>query len=215
MGAQGMNTGIQDAMNLGWKLAATVHGWASANLLDSYEDERHPVGERVLKMTDAFNELIIGGWRITKPLQRALMAVLLRLRPTQRVMARRVSGITIRYPRPPGAHPLTGQRATDIPLGDSRLYRALRDAKFVLVDGTAGGAATAATMEWSNRLNAVQPSLRAKPVVELVRPDGYVAWATDIWTDSTAGHLAGAMSRWCGSAHYRQPKAASSWPANS
>ena len=60
LGGQGMNTGIGDAMNLGWKLAGAVHGWAAPGLLDSYEGERHPVGARVLTMTDAFNRMMVG-----------------------------------------------------------------------------------------------------------------------------------------------------------
>ena len=100
LGAQGMNTGIQDAMNLGWKLAAAVQGAAPEWLLDSYETERHAVGANVLKLTDAFNQLVLGRSLPRRVFRRVAITVLLNVGMTKRLMAGRLSGIGIHYARP-------------------------------------------------------------------------------------------------------------------
>jgi 2-polyprenyl-6-methoxyphenol hydroxylase-like FAD-dependent oxidoreductase len=170
LGGQGMNTGIQDAMNLGWKLAAAVHG--SDAFLDSYEAERHPVGASVLKLTDAFNQLVLGHSAVRRTVQRLAIRTILHFGRTRRAMGGRLSGIGIAYPRPSrDAHPLVGKRMPDVDCAGTRLYELLRAGHFVL--------ATRAGTEAADRDDVVpathsDPSL---PAAVLVRPDGYVAWA--------------------------------------
>ena len=137
MGGQGMNTGIQDAMNLGWKLAGTVHGWAPPWLLDSDEGERHPVGATVLQMTDAFNRMMVGHSRPMRLLQRFVISSVLRLRRPRLAVGGRLTGLGIAYPpRERGQHPWTGRRMPDVRCTDGRLHELLRDGRFVLVTAT-------------------------------------------------------------------------------
>jgi 2-polyprenyl-6-methoxyphenol hydroxylase-like FAD-dependent oxidoreductase len=187
LGGQGMNTGIQDAMNLGWKLAAAVHGWAPAWLLSSYEGERHPVGARVLALTDAFNQLVLGRSKVRKAVQAFAIRTILRFRPSREAMMGRLTGIGIHYPRRSRAdHPWTGRRMVDVTCSGGRLYELLREGRFVLitpepVDG------------WSDRVRVAASDDPAMPApAVLVRPDGYVAWAGE-----PAG-AAGALRTWCG-----------------
>jgi flavin-dependent dehydrogenase len=148
-GGQGMNTSIQDAANLGWKLAATVSGWAPDGLLDSYDAERHPVDRQVLRESGAILRLGISGPSFLVSARKLLAGTVVKLPKVTQLMARTVSGIAISYPAPRGAHPLAGQRAADQPPADGRrLYEALRDGRL-----TAAAAGTLA----------------------LVRPDAYVA----------------------------------------
>ncbi|MDT4987108.1 MAG: hypothetical protein QOI74_1202 [Micromonosporaceae bacterium] len=171
-GGQGMNTGLQDAANLGWKLAATVHGRAPAGLLDTYHDERHPVGRMVLRTSGGLLRLAMLGPRLL-PAARAVASVVVGLPPVNRRIAGSVSGIAIAYPRPRGAHGLVGRRAADVPLaGGGRLYEALRDGRFLLV--------TPATVDIGvPPAVAVVAAARGSRTTVLVRPDGYVAWADD------------------------------------
>jgi 2-polyprenyl-6-methoxyphenol hydroxylase-like FAD-dependent oxidoreductase len=199
MGGQGMNTGIQDAMNLGWKLAGAVHGWAPRWLLDSYEGERHPVGATVLQMTDAFNRMMVGHSRPMRLLQRFVISSVLRLRRPRLAVGGRLTGLGIAYPaREPGAHPWTGRRMPDVRCADGRLYELLRDGRFVLVRATD----TAEDQQWSDRVRSGyrEPgSVSALPTTVLVRPDGYVAWAAD---NPTNADVDTALSRWCGPATF-------------
>ena len=169
-GGQGMNTGLQDAANLGWKLAAAVRGWAPPGLLDSYQDERHPVGRMVLRMSGGLLRAGLSRrWQL--PALRALGGLATRSGAVGRRAAGLVSGISIGYRRPRGAHPWTGRRAPDLPLAPTgRLYEALRDGRFVLVSPTVDGPVP-------DGVSVVRPA-RPGPTV-LVRPDGYVAWAAD------------------------------------
>ena len=114
LGGQGMNTGIGDAMNLGWKLAGAVHGWAPSWLLDSYESERHPVGALVLRMTDTFNRMMVGNSRVGRAAPRLLIVSLLRVRPMRLFIGGRLTGLGIAYPpRERGAHKWVGRRMPD------------------------------------------------------------------------------------------------------
>lgn len=170
LGAQGMNTGIQDAMNLGWKLAAAIGGTAPEWLLDSYQTERHAVGANVLKLTDAFNRLVLGRSLLRRAFRRVAITVLLNVGVTKRMMAGRLSGIGIHYPRPRGAHPLTGQRMPDVACSGTRLYELMRDGRLVLL--------TRCSVDVGR--NDVTVAVHADPALPeavLVRPDGYVAWA--------------------------------------
>jgi 2-polyprenyl-6-methoxyphenol hydroxylase-like FAD-dependent oxidoreductase len=185
LGAQGMNTGIQDAMNLGWKLAEAVEGSAPDWLLDSYQTERHRVGADVLKLTDAFNQLVLGRSLLRRVLRRVVITALLNIGVTKRMMRGRLSGIGIGYPRPRGAHPLTGRRMPDIDCSGTRLYEVMRDGRFVLVarDEPDPGRAD---------VDVVQTADPGLPDAVLVRPDGYVAWA------GPAAEAAAALDHWCG-----------------
>lgn len=187
LGAQGMNTGIQDAMNLGWKLAAALSGTAPDWLLDSYELERHAVGADVLKLTDAFNQLVLGRSLPRRMFRRVAITVLLNIGKTKRMMRGRLSGIGISYPHPHGAHPLTGQRMPDVDCSGTRLYELMRDGRFVLATR---GQLDIGRADVTIAVHA-DPTL---PEAVLVRPDGYVGWA------GLAAQAAGALDYWCGSA---------------
>ncbi|MDT7576205.1 MAG: hypothetical protein QOH17_2538 [Pseudonocardiales bacterium] len=198
MGGQGMNTGIQDAVNLGWKLAGAVHGWAPWWLLDSYEGERHPVGATVLRTTDAFNRMV-GHSRPLRLLQRLVISSVLRLRRPRLAVGGRLTGLGIAYPsREPGRHPWAGRRMPDVRCTDGRLYELLRGGRFVLVRATN----TAADEQWSDHvLSAYWASagVQGLPTTVLVRPDGYIAWAAD---DPTHADVETALVRWCGPAAF-------------
>jgi 2-polyprenyl-6-methoxyphenol hydroxylase-like FAD-dependent oxidoreductase len=200
LGALGMNTGIQDAMNLGWKLAAAVHGWAPAWLLDTYHSERHPVGRAALQVTDLLQRVTLAPAPV-RAVRPFLARFALSLPPVRRTLRRRVAGLSIAYPPPRGSkeHPWTGQRVPDVSIGASRLYAEMRHGHFTLLDRTGNGQLADAVAEaWSDRVTTVQapPTIAPNwPAVTLIRPDGYVAWASDHAT--TAGHLA-AISHWCG-----------------
>jgi 2-polyprenyl-6-methoxyphenol hydroxylase-like FAD-dependent oxidoreductase len=175
-GGQGMNTGIQDAANLGWKLAAVMHGHADVTLLDSYQTERHPVGAMVLRSSGAIIRLAMLESRPAQQVRNRVMAAALRIDAVARRVIGNVSGIGIAYPAPHGAHRLAGRRAPDVSLTTgSRLYEALRDGAFVLL-GPADIAAVTAV--WGSRVRVATPIKGSTPIT-LVRPDGYVAWASD------------------------------------
>ncbi|AIR98423.1 FAD-dependent monooxygenase [Streptomyces glaucescens] len=177
-GGQGMNTGLQDAANLGWKLAQVLHGHAGPDLLDTYHRERHPVGRAVLRSSGGILRLAKAR-RPTAVALRAATAALAGLAgPVRRRVLGRITGIGYRYPAPRGAHPLTGARVPDLRLADgTRLHEALRGLRFVLItpaplDPGPARADRLTTARWrSPRRTAV-----------LVRPDGYVAWASDTAT---------------------------------
>ena len=171
LGGQGMNTGLGDAINLGWKLAAAVRGQAPSWLLDSYERERHPVGAGVLRLTDAFNQLVLSG-ASRRRLQALVLGTLLRIPRTRRFLAERLSGIGIAYPRSKDEDWLVGRRMADVDCGGTRLYELLRAGKFVLVTPTP------VALGEHDVIHAIdnRPEL---PDAVLVRPDGYVAWASE------------------------------------
>ncbi|MFC4946780.1 FAD-dependent oxidoreductase [Pseudonocardia sp. GCM10023141] len=207
IGAQGMNTGIGDAMNLGWKLAAVVRGTAKATLLDTFESERHPVGRMVLALTGGLTRATLIKSDIGLKIVQFAMRTVLSVEAIRRRPRGLVSGVGIAY-APRGQHPhrLAGKRALDLELaGGQRLYEALRNATFVLVDASPDGTAAAqATRGWGDRVAARTVVRRAgvTPQVLLVRPDGYVAWAADSAPDATT--LAAVLSEWCGPAKQLQ-----------
>jgi hypothetical protein len=160
-GGQGMNTGLQDAANLSWKLAATIRGWAPAGLLDSYEGERHPVGKLVLRSSGALIRMAMMRSVVARRLRNALGAALLALPPVVRRATGVVSGIGIGYPAAP--------RAGDVTLrGGGRLYEALRSGRHVLLTPKPFSG-------YGERLVVAAPEVDSTEAV-LVRPDGYVAW---------------------------------------
>lgn len=197
LGGQGMNIGIQDAINLGWKLAAAVQGWGPSWLLDSYEEERHPVGAQVLKVTDRFNQLVLGGSELRRTLWTIMTWLLIRVARSRRMLQGQLTGISIAYPpRTRGGSRWAGRRIPDLHCDHGRLYEQMRAGGFVLVDMTAAGSAAQAAAPWSDRVRAVRASRQAGlPAVVLVRPDGYIAWASDKSDDTIS-----ALTTWCGRA---------------
>jgi 2-polyprenyl-6-methoxyphenol hydroxylase-like FAD-dependent oxidoreductase len=195
-GGLGMNTGIQDAVNLGWKLAAQVQGWAPPGLLDTYHTERHPVGRQVLRTSDALLRMLT-----TPPalvVARNVLALAASRIPflASRIAAA-ISGVGVSYPAPRSAHPLTGKRVADLRLIDGRrLYETLRGGRFVLA-GHPGALPADAANGYGDRVE-VAPVARAAGTVVLIRPDAYIAWAAAGDT-VTAPQIRGTLAHWCGS----------------
>ncbi|KKD06564.1 FAD-dependent monooxygenase [Streptomyces sp. WM6386] len=181
-GGQGMNTGLQDAANLSWKLAAAVQGWAPGGLLDTYESERHPVGRAVLRSSGGLVRLA----RAQSPALRAVRALVSAVGnavgPARRKALGQISGIGYKYPAPRGAHRLTGTRVPDVALAGGRLYEALRGGGFVLITPDSQAYEDPGTRK--DRLTVKRWASDRRTTV-LVRPDGYVAWAADA-PDATA-----------------------------
>jgi 2-polyprenyl-6-methoxyphenol hydroxylase-like FAD-dependent oxidoreductase len=195
-GGQGLNLGVGDAMNLGWKLAATVHGWAPDGLLDSYSAERRPIGAWVLDWTRAQVALMR-----PEPRARALRAVVRDLADTvtgTTYLVKKISGVWQRYPIP-GDHPLIGGSAPDLVLGDgTRLGEHGHDGRAVLLDLTDHAPLRALAEGWRDRVTVVTAECADRPDLAalLIRPDGYVAWAAD-GTPELAGAEA-ALTTWLG-----------------
>ncbi|MEU2915703.1 FAD-dependent monooxygenase [Streptomyces massasporeus] len=202
-GGQGMNTSIQDAVNLGWKLATVVKGTGSQALLDTYHDERHPVGRRLLTNVQAQGLLFLSGDEM-QPL-RDVMAELIGYDVVARHLAGMVSGLEIRYDVDEGDHPLLGRRMPPVELlrgthttSPAQLLRAGRGVFLDLADGN--GTLTAAH-RWSDRVDLIKaaaplPSAGrlAGAASLLVRPDGHVAWTSP----GSASTLPRALERWFG-----------------
>jgi 2-polyprenyl-6-methoxyphenol hydroxylase-like FAD-dependent oxidoreductase len=164
-GGQGMNTGLQDAANLGWKLAATAQGWAPEGLLDTYEAERHPVGRLVLRSSGAIIRMAMIRSRAGRSARNILGGAALRLPPVAHKAAGVLSGIGIDYPHAP--------RARDVALqGSGRLYELLREGKFVLLAPDAAESAIAGREDRIVRATPAEPASQWT----LVRPDAHVAW---------------------------------------
>jgi len=187
IGGQGLNLGVQDAFNLGWKLAAQVRGWAPATLLDTYEAERRPVAAGVLDNTRAQMELLS-----TEPgpqAVRRLLAELMDLDEVNRYLIEKIAAIDIRYDVGDGAD-LLGRRLRDLDVAGGRLYDRLHRGRGLLLDRTrrlnVGG--------WSDRVDHLEDPGAALDVPGLLlRPDGHVAWIGED-QQSLDDHLA----RWFG-----------------
>jgi 2-polyprenyl-6-methoxyphenol hydroxylase-like FAD-dependent oxidoreductase len=205
-GGQGLNTGVQDAVNLGWKLAQVVNETSTESLLDTYHAERHPVGARVLHNTMA--QVALAG---TDPRHQALrdtMVELLGMDEPRKRIAAMLSGLDVHYDLGEG-HPLLGRRMPDLDLdtadGPTRVFTLLHDARPLLLNlGEPGGIEISS---WANRVRLVDakhygtwelPVLGeiASPQAVLIRPDGHVAWAGDI----TDQELSQALATWFGAA---------------
>jgi len=203
-GGQGLQTGVGDAVNLGWKLAHVCHGVSPEGLLDTYRAERHPVGARVIRHTMASVALRREDER-TRSL-RETMAELLAIGETRTTFAAMLSGLDIHYDLGQG-HPLLGRRMPDLDLSTaddtSRVFSLLHAARPVLLDlGTSGGIDIT---PWSERVRLVRatydgpwelPALGpvAPPTAVLIRPDGYVAWVGE----GTRTGLEAALATWFG-----------------
>ena len=205
-GGQGLNTGVQDAVNLGWKLAQVVSGTSPASLLDTYQAERHPVGARVLQNTMAQVALLRIDER-SQALRGAMLELLSMDEPRIRTAAM-ISGLDIHYDLGEG-HPLLGRRMPDLDLqtseGPTRVFALLRGARPVLLNlGEPGGFDLG---PWEDRVRRVDATCDGEwalpvlgevvpPAAVLIRPDGHVAWAGDL-SDAA---LPEALVTWCGAA---------------
>lgn len=204
VGGQGLNTGVQDAVNLGWKLALVVRGMAGEALLESYHAERHPVAARVLRNTLAHTALDRGD--PGSEALRASLAELLAVDGARQMYAAMMSGLDIRYGGGEG-HALVGRRVPDVALetgaGGTRVYELLHAARPVLLDLGAGVELGA----WGDRVRRVEARAAgewalpvigavAAPGAVLIRPDGYVAWVGE----SDDAGLREALGRWFGGA---------------
>lgn len=194
MGGPGLNLGMQDAVNLGWKLAAVVNGTAPAGLLDTYESERYEVGERVMMHSQAQLALAAPGPEV-KAL-RALFEELTRKREVAEHLAGLLAGSDVRYDVVDD-HPLSGFMVPDYVLEDGRrVAELLREARPVLVSGSGDSVDVAAA--WSDRVDLVTAAVTDGPGALLIRPDGYVAWAADTFGPGEADLLRAALTRWFG-----------------
>ncbi|WP_424136357.1 FAD-dependent monooxygenase [Roseomonas chloroacetimidivorans] len=198
LGGQGLNLGLGDAMNLGWKLAATIRGDAPAGLLDTYSGERHPVGAQVLDWSRAQVALMRPS-RSSRALE-AIIRDLIDTRDGATYFAERVWGVSLRYDLG-DSHPLVGRSAPDFELVDGRkLGELLREGKGLLLDFDARGPLQALASRWSDRILYVACDAKARLGVSavLVRPDGFVAWAGEVAFDEE--EVSKATSRWFGEA---------------
>ncbi|MFE9840255.1 FAD-dependent monooxygenase [Streptomyces goshikiensis] len=206
-GGLGMNTGIQDAFNLGWKLAAVVRGRAPGTLLDTYHDERHAVGRRLLNNTRAQGLLFLGGTEM-QPL-RDVLGELTGHEVVHRHLAGMVSGLEVRYPVGPGDHPLLGRCVPDMELageaGTTTVFGLLHGARGLLLDLDGDDRLRRRAQPWADRVDVVsaRPAGPAGPASDagaartdavLVRPDGHVAWASP----GSQEELTDALARWFG-----------------
>jgi hypothetical protein len=207
-GGQGLNTGVQDAVNLGWKLAQVVRRQSHESLLDTYHTERHPVAARVLQNTMGQVALLRMDPR-SKALRDTMLELLSMDEPRRRI-AGMISGLDIHYNLGEG-HPLLGRRIPDLDLqtaeGPMRVFTLLHDARPLLLNfGESGGFDIS---PWASRLRLLDaehdgvwelPVLGkvATPQAVLIRPDGHVAWVGDL----TDPKLPQAVTTWCGAATF-------------
>jgi 3-(3-hydroxy-phenyl)propionate hydroxylase len=204
VGGQGLNLGVQDAVNLGWKLAQVVKGIAPDGLLDTYHAERHPVAARVLQNTMAQTALLRSDARIDA--LRDTVAELLRMDEPRKRLAGMISGLDIQYELGAG-HPLLGRRMPDLDLvtasGPLQVFTLLHDARPVLLN--LGEPGSFDITLWADRLQVIDaeyggrwelPVLGAvpAPTAVVIRPDGYVAWVGD----RTHQGLHDALTTWFG-----------------
>jgi 2-polyprenyl-6-methoxyphenol hydroxylase-like FAD-dependent oxidoreductase len=204
VGGQGLNTGVQDAVNLGWKLAQVVKETSPENLLDTYQAERHPVAARVLRNTMA--QVALGRTDERTEAARDTVSELLGMDEPRKRFAAEMSGLGIRYDLGPG-HPLLGRRVPDLDLvtdsGPLRVFELLHDARPVLLGLDEPGDLD--ITPWAHRVRMVDAEYAgdwelpvlgqvAAPAAVLIRPDGYVAWVGD----GTDAGLRDALTTWFG-----------------
>ncbi|HWC46633.1 MAG TPA: FAD-dependent monooxygenase [Casimicrobiaceae bacterium] len=204
IGGQGLSTGVQDAVNLGWKLAQVTKGTSPDSLLDTYHAERHPVGARVLKATMAQVALHREDARTLAA--RDIVADLLKMEEPRKHIAGMMSGLDIRYDLGPG-HPLLGRRVPDLDVvtasGPRRVYSFLHKAQPVLIDfgaprvvdtGQSLGTVQYVAAKYSGKWELPVLGEVVAPAAVLVRPDGYVAWVGQ----GTSEGLAESLTTWFG-----------------
>ncbi|MFE4998275.1 FAD-dependent monooxygenase [Streptomyces mirabilis] len=198
-GGMGLNTSLQDSANLSWKLTAVQRGRAPDSLLDSYENERHPVGRRVLRMSGALLRGVLTTPRALCGVRDFSARTVLKTPWVARRLAGAISGLDISYASAADAHPLAGKRAPDVPLSDGRrLYEALRARRFVLVIPNDSPHLSSLISEWSDEVEIVSARGSTKKSV-LVRPDSYIAWAvSDESPERRIDATRHALADWCG-----------------
>jgi FAD binding domain len=202
-GGMGLQTGLQDAYNLGWKLAAQAQGWAPEGLLDTYHSERHPVGERLPMSTRAQEALARPGNHVTA--LRQLFGELLKQPETYRYIVEMVTSVEIRYDMGGGAtnHPLVGRFAPDLALrgvnGGTRVAEFMRRGRGVFLELVPREDLRATAARWETRIDMVAARSDRRPTADalLIRPDGYVAWAAGSG-GSEEESLAAALAKWFG-----------------
>jgi 3-(3-hydroxy-phenyl)propionate hydroxylase len=203
-GGQGLNIGVQDAVNLGWKLAQVVHGTSPESLLDTYHAERHPVGARVLRNTMALTAVDRGDDR--SGALREMLTELLQMDEPRKQYFAMMSGLDVHYDFGEG-HPLLGRRMPDLDLvsdsGPLRVLTLLHDARPVLLNLDESGGFDISP--WADRVQLIDatyvgtwelPAIGTvmAPIAVLIRPDGYVAWVGDL----AQRGLADALTTWFG-----------------
>ncbi|MFI6577411.1 FAD-dependent oxidoreductase [Nocardiopsis sp. NPDC050513] len=204
IGGMGMNTGLQDAANLGWKLAAVERGWAPSWLLDSYEAERHPVGRATLRLTDTLTRMVVASGPV-RALRPYVVPRLVANERVSRALLGMLSGTGFSYPLPDSllGSPGAGERVPDLELrvdgAPARLYPLMDPARFTLLDASPDGAAATAAEPWGERIRVVRAegALPHRADVLLVRPDGYTAWSGRA---PGADDLARVLTEWAGTA---------------
>ncbi|WP_066951554.1 rifampin monooxygenase [Streptomyces lushanensis] len=186
-GGQGLNLGVQDAFNLGWKLAAEVNGWAPEGLLDSYHAERHPVAAQVLDNTRA--QMTLLGTEPGATALRELFSKLMDFEEVNRYVTGMITAVGVRYDFGEG-HELLGRRMRDVALRRGRLYELMRGGRGLLLDRT-GRLSVAG---WADRVDhVVDVSEELDAPAVLLRPDGHVAWVGGEQAD-----LLSRLPRWFG-----------------
>ncbi len=187
MGGQGLNLGIQDSFNLGWKLAAAIHGWAPDDLLDTYETERHPEAVDVLDNTRA--QMLLTTNEPGPQAVRRLVMQLMDFDDVNRFLIEKITAISIRYDLGAG-HALLGRRLRDVQLKQGRLFELMRAGNGLLLDRTG----RLSVHGWAGRVDHVADTSEEldEPAV-LLRPDGHVAW---VGGDQRT--LEAALARWFG-----------------
>ncbi|MCV7425687.1 FAD-dependent monooxygenase [Mycobacterium montefiorense] len=204
LGGPGLNLGLQDAVNLGWKLAAVLHGRVETALLDTYEAERRPAAERVIMHSRAQLALVRPGPEVTA--LRQLFSELLTDSDIARRLSDLISGAENRYGADPEAHPLTGHWVPDFGVASggatSRVAELARTGRPLLLDLTDTGDVAAAVADVADQLTVAAGHADGDVAATalLVRPDGYVAWASSAAAPGAddVGELRGALARWFG-----------------
>ena len=209
LGGQGLNLGVQDAMNLGWKLAAAIQGWGWPGLLDTYEAERRPVAADVIRRTGRATAMLASPSPLAIGLRRVVGPRLLAIDKVQQAVRTAISGTSIRYPAQADAGTMAGQRIGDVELvladGTSvRLYELMHEGRFVLLDVTDDGSVAQVAAHYPGQVLGVAAAARdperiGRCTALLVRPDGYVAWSTAVANRALLVQQARhALARWCG-----------------
>lgn len=201
MGGQGLNLGIMDAVNLGWKLAAVVRGAVGEQLLDTYNSERHPVGAGVVHNTRAQTALLPPTPQVDA--LREIFSDLMDLPQVHDHLGRMLLGTDVRYrfPYPPGCdHELIGGHVPDLVVDDVTLYSIMSDGRAVLLHTPLTASAATTAEPWADRVHIV-PALmlgRRDLTAALIRPDGVLAWAATPTTPPNPESLIAALNTWFG-----------------
>jgi urease gamma subunit len=209
-GGMGLQTGVQDAGNLGWKLAATIQGWAAPELLDTYHNERHAVGERLLMSTRAQEALARPGDHVTA--LRELMQELLKNEQTFRHVAEMITSVEIRYRMGVSdneQHAFLGRWAPNLVLasenGSTTVAELMQAGRGVLVDLADRESIRKVAIDWNDRIRVIAARCHQRPAkldAFLIRPDGYVCWVAMLADTDEASErtLHVALNQWFGAA---------------